>query len=431
MNVYDSARIHEMFAGFGLKSTENIAEADVLLFNGCNIREKAASKLFSDVGRAKKAQKKVGKKGIYILAGCVGQATHKEAFSRGLDIVVGPRSYHKIPDLLKEKIQKEKMKLKGGVMDVSFAKNEKFENRKVPQLRTSQSKVSVFLTIQEGCNKFCRFCCVPYTRGREFSRPVDQIYREAKDFVSQGAREITLLGQNVSDYQYKDENQTTRLGNLIRKVSDIEDLWRLRYTTSHPRDIDDELISAHAEVRKLMPHLHLPVQSGSNKLLKEMNRKHSIERYLEIIDQLRKARPGILFSTDIIVAYPGETEEDFQATMDLVEKVKFAQVYSFKYSPRKRTPAASMVQIPLEVQNERLQRLQSLTNKHQEEINKSFIGKTLSVLVEKKGKYKNQNVGFSQYMQPVAIDNSTEYFGKIVDVKITEVLAHTLKGEII
>jgi tRNA-2-methylthio-N6-dimethylallyladenosine synthase len=424
MNVYDSTRMVELFKSIGYGITATAVNADIVVLNGCIIREKAVAKVYSDLGRIQKIHRKAEHTAIIIFAGCVGQAEGQEALKNGAHIVIGPRSYHKLPGLL------EDFNRKGvPISELCVATNEKFEE--VPAVNTLQ-RASVFLTIQEGCNKFCRFCIVPYTRGREFSRPVAKIYQEACRLVANGARELVLLGQNVNAYCGQDEDgQPARLAQLIKRISRIEGIKRIRYTTSHPIDMTDDLISAHGEIEQLMPHVHLPVQSGSDRILKNMNRYHTIAHYHKVVAALKNARPDICLSTDIIIGYPDETDEDFAATLTLLDQVRFAQVYSFKYSPRKKTPAAHMKQLPEHIKDERLQTLQQVTERHQREFNSSFLNKQLEVLVDKHGKYKNQAVGFSQYMQPVALEDATHLFGQVVLVKINEVSSHTLKGDLI
>jgi tRNA-2-methylthio-N6-dimethylallyladenosine synthase len=425
MNVYDSSRMIGLLKVHGAVPTEIMKEADIVILNTCNIREKAAEKVYSDLGRIKKMMDKQARKAIIVVSGCVAQAEGDDIFKRSpyVDIVVGPQAYHKLPELISKLSAGEKH-----LTSLGFTKNEKFDE--LPII-THASSASEYVTIQEGCNKFCSYCIVPYTRGREFSRPVEDIYKEVLELVSKGAVEVFLLGQNVNAYADKSSGKSRYLVDLMEKISSIDELKRIRYMTSHPIDMSQELIAAHGSMEKLMPQLHLPVQSGSDKILKNMKRLHTVEQYLEKIDSLRKTRPDICFSSDMIVGYPGETEEDFQKTLEIIEKVRYSQVYSFKYSPRTGTPAARMEQIPEEVKKERLQRLQSLTNIHHAEFNAKALNATLDVLVTNKGNLAGQVTGFSQYTHSVVIDDADEYFGKIVQVKINKLLTNSLKGSVV
>lgn len=428
MNVYDSKRMAELLQPMGYSETDTLKEADMVILNTCHIREKAAEKVYSELGRIrnlKEARAQLGKKMLIAVAGCVGQAEGEEVFKRApyVDIVVGPQSYHNLPDLIG---QVERV---GNAMDLEFTPNPKFDT--LPD-DTQSEGVSSFLTIQEGCDKFCTFCVVPYTRGAEFSRPVSDVYREAIQLVSKGAKELTLLGQNVNAYHGQtSEGDSWDLAKLIKHVATINGLERIRYTTSHPRDMNDALIEAHGTIDSLMPFLHLPVQSGSDTILHAMNRKHKADEYLKIIEKLRAARPDIAFSSDFIVGFPGETDQDFEDTMQLVKEVKYAQCYSFKYSPRPGTPGSLREdQIPEEVKSERLQRLQTLLNEQQETFNKQCIGLEIPVLFDHKGKYKDQIVGRSPYMQAVHMvtQNPENYINQIVNVNITEAFANSLSG---
>jgi tRNA-2-methylthio-N6-dimethylallyladenosine synthase len=426
MNVYDSIKIGDLLKPFGYQLTESMETADMIVLNTCHIREKATEKVYSELGQIRKFKEKLSKDIIIVVAGCVGQAEGKEIFKRApwVSIVVGPQSYQTLPELLALLARKKKH-----VLNLDFAKESKFDD--LPKSLVSQGP-SAFLSIQEGCDKFCRFCCVPYTRGAEFSRSVEQIYQEALLLASQGSKEITLLGQNVNAYHgLAEKGSSTSLAQLIEHIAKIDKIERIRYSTSHPVDMSDDLIEAHGSIKKLMPFLHLPVQSGSNKILAKMNRTHTIEHYIEIIEKLKKARPGILFSSDFIVGYPEETDKDFQDTLELVKKVKFAQSYSFKYSPRPGTPASIMQQIPEDIKNERLQQLQKLLSQQQKECNQQFLDKTLEVLIEKKGRHDNQYVGRSEYMQAVSVNDGEKYLGKIVKVKIDKILTFSLGGEVI
>jgi len=426
MNAYDSMKIGDLLKPFGYATTEVIEDADMVILNTCHIREKATEKVYSRLGRIRDLKQKLGKEMIIVVAGCVGQAEGEEIFKRApwVSIVVGPQSYHNLPELLAKLARNNKH-----VWDLNFAEDKKFDA--LPESLKSQG-ASAFLSIQEGCDKFCKFCCVPYTRGAEFSRPVEQIYREALIIASQGSKEITLLGQNVNAYHGLDHEGTQiSLANLVKYIAKINEVKRIRYTTSHPHDMTDDLIEAHGSIEKLMPFLHLPVQSGSDKILKAMNRKHNIETYFSIIDRLRDARKGMAFSSDFIVGYPGETEQDFLYTMELVKRVNFAQAYSFKYSPRPGTPASTMAQVPEDVKSDRLQRLQDLINQQQQAFNNASLGQTFDVLMEKSGKYENQFSGKSEYMQTVNIQDASEYIGQIVKAKIIKSSANSLQGELI
>jgi tRNA-2-methylthio-N6-dimethylallyladenosine synthase len=427
MNVYDSMRIQDLLKPFGYNSTDVIEDSDMVILNTCHIREKATEKVYSKLGRIRDMKRKLGKELIIVVAGCVGQAEGEEIFKRApwVNIVVGPQSYQNLPELLSKMVREGK----NHVWDLDFAEEKKFDH--LPETMQPQG-YSAFLSIQEGCDKFCKFCCVPYTRGAEFSRPLEQIYREALMISSQGAKEITLLGQNVNAYHGLNvKGEQISLAALIKAISSIDTIKRIRYTTSHPLDMTDDLIEAHGDIPKLMPFLHLPVQSGSDKILKSMNRKHDTALYFDIIDRLKKVRDGIEFSSDFIVGYPGETEQDFLDTLELVRKVRFAQAYSFKYSPRPGTPASIMTQISEEVKDDRLKRLQSLLNEQQRDFNKSVVGREMAVLIERPGKCEGQYSGKNEYMQTVNVDHAQEFLGEIVQVKITSASAHSVKGEIL
>jgi tRNA-2-methylthio-N6-dimethylallyladenosine synthase len=356
----------------------------------------------------------------------VAQAEGEEIFKRSscVDMVVGPQSFQNLPELIAKAARDKKI-----VIDIDFPTISKFDS--LPEVKANG--VSAFLSIQEGCNEFCKFCVVPYTRGEEYSRPTTEIYREALSLASQGVMDVTLLGQNVNAYNGLDEHsQASNLGKLIKMIAKIDGIKRIRYMTSHPRSMHDDLIDAHGTCEKLMPFLHLPVQSGSNKILKSMNRKHTIEEYLIHIEALRKIRPDMAFSSDFIVGYPGETEEDFKATMKIVEEVNYAQCYSFKYSPRPGTPAAIMTdQIPEDVKSERLLRLQNLIAAKQSAFNQSWIGREMEILFEKNGKYPGQVVGKSPYMQAVHLSDGAEYLNQIIKVKITKSIANSLDSVVV
>lgn len=429
MNFYDSGKMEDLLKPLGFSSSDEVAGSDLVILNTCHIREKAAEKVYSELGRIrleKEEMKKQGRQMLIAVAGCVAQAEGKEIMARApfVDIVVGPQSYQRLPQLVANATAKN-----GNVVELDFSANDKFDS--LPE-EEQKSSVSGLLTIQEGCDKFCTFCVVPYTRGAEFSRSVPEIYREAIRLVEGGAKEIYLLGQNVNAYHgVAEDKEIWNLAKLIKHLAKINGLERIRYTTSHPRDMDDELIEAHGSVEKLMPFLHLPVQSGSNKILAAMNRKHDADFYLKIVDKLRAARPDIQLSSDFIVGFPGETEEDFMDTMKLVESVGFSQCYSFKYSPRPGTPAANDEnQIAEDVKEERLARLQALIMSQQLEFNKSCVGKTMPVLFDRLGKFEGQILGKSPYMQSVYV-SSAEYSGEIVDVIIKGAFANSISGEIV
>ncbi len=407
MNVYDSKRIKDLFSNEGYKVTDDFSKADLTVLNTCHIREKAAEKVYSDIGRIQKYKKNNNMK--LVIAGCVAQAEGEEIQKRApiVDYVVGPQSYHKLTQMISSKDE---------TINSDFLQNEKFKNL----VFNSSSNASDFVTIQEGCDKFCSFCVVPYTRGPEFSRPVDEIIKETEAYVNKGLKEIILLGQNVNAYHGSGtDGKTKDLAYLISKLSDIDGLKRIRYMTSHPLDMNDSLISAHKNNPKLMPFLHLPIQSGSDNILKKMNRKHTVSQYLNVVDSIRSIRPDIALSSDFIVGYPDETDSDFENTMKFIDKVKFVIAYSFIYSPRPGTPAQKKDNIDNNLKKARLAALQSLLKQQQNEYNKSFINKDLEVLFEKKGRYKNQFVGRSIYNQSVFINSSINLLNKISMVKIT------------
>jgi len=428
MNVYDSARMADVMAPLGYRPTETATDADLIILNTCHIREKAEEKVYSDLGRIRKAHARkegTGERALIAVGGCVGQAEGEEILRRApyVDMVFGPQSYHNLPDMVM-RAQRDG----GHVVNLDFAPQPKFDS--LPDQSSPQGP-SAFLSVQEGCDKFCTFCVVPYTRGAEYSRPAADIEAEARRLVERGALEITLLGQNVNAWHGAGETGDWTLGQLIRRLAEISGLERIRYMTSHPRDMDDSLIAAHGEVEKLMPFLHLPVQSGSDSVLARMNRKHKVDFYLGIIEKLSKARPDIALSSDFIVGFPGETDIEFAATMKLVETVGFAQSYSFKYSPRPGTPAAIVEeQVPEEVKTERLVQLQALITRQQVAFNRSKLGQTMPVLFDRAGKLEDQLIGKSQYMQSVHVRDASAYSGKIVDVTITGAYQNSLAGEI-
>ena len=441
MNVYDSARMADVLAPLGYGPAADPAEADMVILNTCHIREKASEKVFSELGRLKATRderRKAGRDMIIAVAGCVAQAEGAEILRRApaVDIVLGPQTYHRLPEMVARatrardsKDSKRPNHPRGiGVLDTEFPAESKFDH--LPETTEARS-VSAFLAIQEGCDKFCTFCVVPYTRGAEFSRPVAQIEAEARRLVANGARELTLLGQNVNAYHGQAPNGSEwGLGRLVRHLAGcVDGLLRLRYTTSHPRDMDDDLIAAHAEVPQLMPFLHLPVQSGSDRILEAMNRQHKIERFREIVARLRRARPDIALSSDFIVGFPGESEADFDATLALVEDIQFAQAFSFKYSLRPGTPAALMEnQVPEDVQDARLRRLQDVLNRQQMDFNRAAIGRVLPVLLEKPGRHPGQLVGRSPYLQAVHTQAQSSEIGRVVDLRIDGLGHFSLSG---
>jgi tRNA-2-methylthio-N6-dimethylallyladenosine synthase len=439
MNVYDSERIADILSPLGYGLTENPEEADLAILNTCHIREKAEQKMYSDLGRLRdrRDERRQDKQDIIIaVGGCVAQAEGAEIMRQApyVDIVFGPQAYHRLPEMVarakRAKDAKEGKVGKGvGVVDTDFPLESKFDA--LPQ--TEVSRAASFLTIQEGCDKFCTYCVVPYTRGAEFSRPAGDILEEAKHLAKLGAKEITLLGQNVNAYHGAPiaGDKEWGLARLIRAVADIEGIERIRYVTSHPSDMTQDLIEAHRDVPQLMPYLHLPVQAGSNRVLEAMNRKHTRESYLEILEQLRQARPDIALSSDFIVGFPGESDKDFEQTLDLVRQVRYAQAYSFKYSIRPGTPAGLMeLQLSEEVKSERLQQLQEVLNEHQLDFNKDSVGKVMKVLIERKGRHPGNLSGRSPYMQSVTIEGNDRLLGQIIDVEIKSGHANGIRGSV-
>ncbi|WP_352680493.1 tRNA (N6-isopentenyl adenosine(37)-C2)-methylthiotransferase MiaB [Mesorhizobium sp. M0184] len=432
MNVYDSQRMTDALAADGYAATDAIGEADLVLLNTCHIREKAAEKVYSELGRIRelKAERaKAGREMLVGVAGCVAQAEGAEIIRRSpaVDLVIGPQTYHRLPGVLARARGGEK------IVETDYAVEDKFEY--LPQPKRAElirRGVTAFLTVQEGCDKFCTFCVVPYTRGSEVSRPVAQIVAEAERLADAGVREVTLLGQNVNAWHGRGENgEEWGLGRLLFRLAEIPGLARLRYTTSHPRDMDDELIAAHRDLPTLMPYLHLPVQSGSDRILKAMNRRHMAKDYLTLIDRIRAARNDIALSGDFIVGFPGETEADFEATMQLVEDVNYASAFSFKYSPRPGTPGAEMSDhVPEAVKDERLQRLQALLLKQQQDFGTSLIGRTIDTLIEKPGRQAGQKVGRSPWLQPVIVDEKAGEIGDIIQVRITKTGYNSLFAEL-
>jgi tRNA-2-methylthio-N6-dimethylallyladenosine synthase len=428
MNVYDSARMADVLAPLGYAPAEVAEGADMVILNTCHIREKAAEKVFSDLGRLKplKAEKtQAGGRMILAVAGCVAQAEGAEILARApfVDIVLGPQTYHRLGEMVAQVARAG-----GQVLDTDFPAEDKFDF--LPEAAAPQG-VSAFLSVQEGCDKFCTFCVVPYTRGAEMSRPAAAVLAEARRLVAQGTREITLLGQNVNAYRGPGADGAWGLGRLIAALGEVEGLLRIRYTTSHPRDVDDALVAAHRDVPQLMPFLHLPVQSGSDRMLAAMNRRHSADDYRRIIERLRRARPDIAFSSDFIVGFPGESERDFQATLALIREIGFAQAFSFKYSPRPGTPAAALAeQVPEETKSNRLAELQALIAEEQRRFNAGTIGRTMDVLLEKPGRHPGQLVGRSPYLQAVHAAAPERLIGTLARVRLTAALANSLAGEV-
>lgn len=432
MNVYDSDRMADALAPQGYEQTGIMEDADLILLNTCHIREKASEKVFSELGRMKKLRDERehnGKTTKIGVTGCVAQAEGDEIIARApvVDLVVGPQSYHRLPELV-AKARTER------VIDTEFPEEDKFEHLPGPTKKATVLRgLTSFLTVQEGCDKFCSFCVVPYTRGNEVSRPVSHIVAEAKNLAAAGVREITLLGQNVNAYHGQGADGADKgLGALLFELAKIDGLDRLRYTTSHPNDMDDELIAAHRDLDQLMPYLHLPVQSGSDRILKAMNRRHTAKSYFEVIDKIRAARPDIALSGDFIVGFPGETDADFADTMTLVKEIGYASAYSFKYSPRPGTPGALMSdQVARKVADERLQALQSQIKQGQSAFNQACAGRTMDVLIEKQGRLEGQVAGRSPYLQAVHVDGDVSLIGSIVPVKIKSIGPNSLYGELI
>jgi tRNA-2-methylthio-N6-dimethylallyladenosine synthase len=426
MNVYDSHRMADTLAPEGFVESA-IEDADLVILNTCHIREKAAEKVYSELGRVRRLKENAARDGRRLLvavAGCVAQAEGEEIIARApvVDIVVGPQSYHRLPALV-ARAEHEK------VIDTEFPVEDKFDALKAPSREATRARgVAAFVTVQEGCDKFCTFCVVPYTRGAEVSRPVMKIVAEVERLADAGVREVTLIGQNVNAYHGEGPGGAWTLGRLLHRVAAVPGIERLRYTTSHPRDVDESLIAAHRDLPGLMPHLHLPVQSGSDRILAAMSRRHTRNEYLEVVACLRAARPDIAFSSDFIVGFPGESEEDFCDTLHLVEAVGYAGAFSFKYSPRPGTPAAAMTQVPEAVKARRLQRLQAAIDRCQATFNARCIGRKLDVLFEKPGRLPDQVVGRSPYLQPVQVMAPATLLGEIAPVTITALGANSLFG---
>ncbi|MDC0192468.1 tRNA (N6-isopentenyl adenosine(37)-C2)-methylthiotransferase MiaB [Alphaproteobacteria bacterium] len=408
MNVYDSDRIKNLFEPKGYLQTSKVEDADLVVLNTCHIREKAAEKVYSDIGRIEKVFSK-NKKNDYklVVAGCVAQAEGIEIKKRAprVDYVVGPQSYQNLPEMINKNEE---------FISDDFLQNEKFKSL----IFKSSNIVSEFISIQEGCDKFCSFCVVPYTRGSEFSRPVKEIKDEIKQYTDNGIQEVILLGQNVNAYHGQSNNKDVDLAYLLESISELEQIKRIRYMTSHPNDMADSLIDAHVSNKKLMPFIHLPVQSGSDNILKKMNRKHTRNKYLEIVNKLKSKRPDIAMSSDFIVGFPGETDDDFDLTMNLIKEVEFSIAYSFMFSPRPGTPAHKLTDINKSIKKARLSALQSLLKEQQKNFNLSFVGKKIEVLFDRKGRNQNQYIGRSIYNQSVFITSNENLIGKILQVPI-------------
>ena len=429
MNVYDSGRMADVLAPLGYETIDGPSGADMVILNTCHIREKASDKVFSELGRLrvlKQAKAAQGETMVLAVAGCVAQAEGEEILRRApfVDIVLGPQTYHRLPEMVAKAARAG-----GSVLDTEFPIEPKFDHLPDPNFEGA----SAFLSVQEGCDKFCTFCVVPYTRGAEYSRPAAAVLDEARRLVARGAREITVLGQNVNAYHGEGEGHLPwTLGRLIRALADIPGLDRIRYTTSHPRDMDDDLIAVHRDVPQLMPFLHLPVQSGSDRILEAMNRRHTRDFYLDIIGRLKQARPDLALSTDFIVGFPGETDADFEASMSLIREVGFIQTYSFKYSVRPGTPAAQMDgQIPETVKEQRLAALQSLLDQQTKAFNRAQVGRTMPVLLDRPGRHQGQMLGRSPYMQPVHVENADAWAGQVMPVRITKMHPNSLAGDLV
>ena len=428
MNVYDATRMADQLRAAGYSVVDDAEGADLVLLNTCHIREKATEKVFSELGQLKRMKQETGGRMTIAVAGCVAQAEGAEIMRRqpAVDLVLGPQSYHKLPEMI-ARVSRQL----GDRLETDFDVEDKFDA--LPKQREADGPAA-FVSVQEGCDKFCTFCVVPYTRGAEFSRTVDDIVLETRGLAAQGVKEITLLGQNVNAFHgaAPDGNGEWGLGQLVRHISKIGGIDRIRYTTSHPRDMDDDLIAAHGELDNMMPFLHLPVQSGSDRILKAMNRGHTADHYRDIMRKVRDARPDIALASDFIVGFPGETDQDFEDTMALVRDIDYAIAYSFKYSRRPGTPASDMfAQVDEDVKNERLQRLQALLREQQERFNRSQIGRTLPILVTAKGRMSGQVHGRSPYMQSVHFEGSEDLIGQVADVKIVDASVNSLAGQLI
>jgi len=425
MNVYDSERMGELLGAQGMTAAPDAEAADLVVLNTCHIREKAAEKVYSDIGRLKAEKRASGVKPMVVVAGCVAQAEGEEIVRRApaVDVVVGPQAYHRLPELIANAAE-------GKAVDTDMPLASKFDA--LPR-RAKRSGPSAFLTVQEGCDKFCTYCVVPYTRGAEVSRPVADLVTEAAALVEGGARELTLLGQNVNAYSAADEaGRTVSLAGLLRRIAALDPTLRLRFTTSHPNDMADDLFDAFGSLPQLMPYLHLPVQSGSNRILKRMNRAHTAESYLALLDRLRGVRPDIALSGDFIVGFPSETDADFEATLDLVRAVNYALAYTFKYSPRPGTPAATMEdQVAQHVMHDRLQRLQALITEQSHAFNRATVGRTVDVLLERTGRRPGQLVGKSPWLQSVHVVSPQARIGDLVTCEIVSAGPNSLEGTLV
>ena len=424
MNEYDSNRIYDSVSKLGFVKTSNQSNADCYILNTCHIRDKAKEKVYHEIGRVKKLYKNK-KKPIMIIAGCVAQAENEEMFKREpyIDIILGPQSYHKVNNLLTEHIVNQKQE------ETEFDTISKFGY--FDQIKNNNNKISAFLTIQEGCDKFCHFCVVPYTRGPEYSRPFKKIIAEAEQLIENGVKEITLLGQNVNAYSYLENNKEYRLSHIINCLNQYSELVRIRYTTSHPRDMTEDLIECYSSSQKLMPFVHLPIQSGSNRMLELMNRKHTVDDYLDIYERLKEINEDIEFSSDFIVGYPGEKQKDFEETFDLIKEIKFINSFSFIFSPRPGTIASKLDMIDKSIAKERLTLIQEKLFSNQIEINKSMENQIIDVLVENKMEKQNKFFGRNKYITPVIFDGNDNQIGKNIKVKIQTSNQNTLFGSAI
>ena len=424
MNEYDSNRIYDSISKIGYHKSEDQNNVDCYILNTCHIRDKAKEKVFHEIGRIKKIYR--GKtKPVMIIAGCVAQAENQEVLNRDpyVDIVIGPQSYHKMNDILKNHIKKKKIE------ETEFDSVSKF--RYYDGIENKNNSVSAYLTIQEGCDKFCHFCVVPYTRGPEYSRPFNQIINEAEQLVKNGVKEITLLGQNVNAYYFKEKSKAYKLSDLIDHLEKFSEIKRIRYTTSHPKDMTDDLIECYKKNKKLMPFVHLPIQSGSDRILKLMNRKHRVEDYLDVYYKIKKLNSDVEFSSDFIIGYPGETEKDFSKTMELLEEIRFVNSFSFIFSPRPGTTAANLEIVDKEISKKRLIVIQEKLFNNQKELNKSMEDKNVEVLVENKMSDQNKLFGRNRYLSSVIFEGNENNIGNLVDVKITTSNQNTLFGEIV
>ena len=432
MNVYDSQRMADVAGEQGYTETAEIADADLIVLNTCHIRERASEKIYSELGKIRELKQEraaLGLETTLVVAGCVAQAEGREMLRRqpAVDLVVGPQNYHRLPDLLREA-------RKGyGIVDTEFPLEDKFDHLPVATPEATRARgVSAFVTVQEGCDKFCSFCVVPYTRGAEFSRPVAKILAEIESLTRAGAREITLIGQNVNAYHGEGENGAANLADLLAAAARVPGVLRLRYSTSHPNDMSDDLIRAHAEIEALAPYLHLPVQSGSDRILAAMNRRHDVGAYLDVIARARRARPDIAFSSDFIVGFPGETDADFEATLALVREVEFSSAFAFKYSSRPGTPAADVKeQVPAAVKAERLLMLQQLLETQRQAFNLATVGKRFGVIFDKAGRHAGQLIGRTPYMQSVHAEADVSRMGALTEVEILGLKPKSLSGRVV